>query len=148
MQQPVGANKLFFWRNGCWKHFGDKSVKNQTSIYATFDKVSQNTLCVYSTNQYWLVSSSCTPLLVLRQTSDQNSQYCKFLTFCSCMEVFKYWLPVWRIAYTLLWWTVWPISVGDIHARFQLAFKSKRTTTTAWKLPTWICISALRQPLR
>jgi len=38
-------------------------------------------VCVCSKNQQWLRSSSRNPMPVLHQTSDLNSQHCKFLSF-------------------------------------------------------------------
>jgi len=48
---------------------------------AIFDKVSQNVLSkrVHSKSQYWFMSSCCTPMLALHETSDRNSQHCKYL---------------------------------------------------------------------
>jgi len=74
------VNKLVFGRKSYWKQKQLRTkLVNLCYIWQNIAKCIESRR-VYSKNQYWFISSSCTPL-VLCQTSDRNSQHCKFLTF-------------------------------------------------------------------
>jgi len=55
-KQPMSVNKLFFWQNGYWKHFSDKTVNNQTCdfmLYLTNCCEIILSKCVYFTSCFY-----------------------------------------------------------------------------------------------
>jgi len=92
MQQPVPVNKLFFWWNGYWKHFADKTVKTQTCQFMLYltkcHRIYRVSVCIAktSTDSWVLLVPQCLFCIKLQIEIPNTANFWLFWFLHGCLQ--------------------------------------------------------------